>query len=62
MLSSSLSLSKFIFEHFYTSLTGGCFEKICQDMFRRTLELVERALGDSKLNKSAIYDMLLIGR
>ena len=37
---------------FYISLTGGCFEKISENLFRRTLELVERALTDSKVDKS----------
>jgi L1 cell adhesion molecule like protein len=36
---------------FYTSLTRARFEELCQDLFRGTLEPVEKVLRDSKIDK-----------
>merc|ERR1739849_44390 len=36
---------------FYTSLTRARFEELCVDLFRGTLEPVEKALRDAKLDK-----------
>lgn len=46
---------------FYTSLTRSRFEELCLDLFRRTLEPVEKVLRDSKIDKSGIHDIVLIG-
>jgi len=46
---------------FYTSLTRARFEELCQDLFRSTMEPVERVLRDSKLDKSAVHDIVLVG-
>ena len=46
---------------FYTSLTRARFEELCDDLFRGTLELVEKALSDSKMDKSSIDDIVLVG-
>ena len=35
---------------FYTSLTRARFEELCQDLFRSTLEPVEKVLRDSKID------------
>lgn len=46
---------------FYTSLTRARFEELCADMFRSTLEPVEKVLRDSKLDKSQIDEIVLVG-
>ena len=47
---------------FYTSITRTRFEELNADLFRGTLEPVEKALRDSKLDKSGIHDIVLVGR
>ncbi|KAH3676010.1 hypothetical protein WICMUC_002306 [Wickerhamomyces mucosus] len=46
---------------FYTSLTRARFEELCADLFRSTLEPVERVLRDSKLDKSQVDEIVLVG-
>merc|ERR1712096_593319 len=46
---------------FYTSVTRARFEELCADLFRGTLEPVEKALRDAKLDKSSIDDLVLVG-
>ncbi|KAJ7053333.1 Hsp70 protein-domain-containing protein [Mycena amicta] len=46
---------------FYTSLTRACFEELCQDLFRGTLEPVEKVLRDSKINKANVHEIVLVG-
>lgn len=46
---------------FYTSITRARFEELCADLFRGTLEPVEKALRDAKLDKSCIDDLVLVG-
>ena len=46
---------------FYTSITRARFEELCSDLFKGTLEPVEKALRDSKLDKSSIDEMVLVG-
>ncbi|KAJ7220305.1 heat shock cognate 70 kDa protein-like protein [Mycena pura] len=46
---------------FYTVLTRERFEEICQDIFRRTIEPVEKVLRDSKIDKSNVQEIVLIG-
>ena len=46
---------------FYTSLTRARFEELCADLFRSTLEPVEKVLKDSKLDKSQIDEIVLVG-
>merc|ERR1712061_179758 len=46
---------------FYTSITRARFEELCFDLFRGTLEPVEKALRDAKLDKSSINDIVLVG-
>ncbi len=46
---------------FYTSITRARFEELCADLFRGTLEPVEKAIRDAKLDKSAINDVVLVG-
>ncbi|XP_070536292.1 heat shock cognate 71 kDa protein-like [Ptychodera flava] len=46
---------------FYTSITRARFEEQNADLFRSTLQTVEKALRDSKLDKSNIHDLVLVG-
>ena len=46
---------------FYTSITRARFEELCSDLFRGTLEPVEKALRDAKMDKSAIHSIVLVG-
>merc|ERR1712038_1459972 len=46
---------------FYTSLTRARFEELCGDLFRGTLEPVEKALRDAKMDKSSIHEIVLVG-
>lgn len=46
---------------FYTSITRARFEELCQDLFRSTMEPVERVLRDAKLDKSSVHEIVLVG-
>jgi len=46
---------------FYTSITRARFEELCADLFRGTLQPVEKALRDAKMDKSSIDELVLVG-
>jgi len=46
---------------FYTSITRARFEELCQDLFRGTMEPVERTLRDAKIDKSSVHEIVLVG-
>ncbi|RNA37348.1 heat shock 70 kda cognate 4 [Brachionus plicatilis] len=46
---------------FYTSITRARFEELCSDLFHGTLDSVEKALMDAKLDKSEIDEIVLVG-
>ncbi|KAK4295027.1 hypothetical protein Pmani_032385 [Petrolisthes manimaculis] len=46
---------------FYTSVTRARFEELCSDLFRGTLEPVEKSLRDAKMDKAQIHDIVLVG-
>jgi len=46
---------------FYTSITRARFEELCSDLFKGTLEPVEKALRDAKLDKASIDQIVLVG-
>jgi len=46
---------------FYTSITRARFEELCQDLFRSTLDPVERVLQDAKIDKSSVHEIVLVG-
>jgi len=46
---------------FYTSITRARFEELCSDLFRGTLEPVEKSLRDAKMDKSSIHEIVLVG-
>ena len=46
---------------FYTSITRARFEELCADLFRSTLDPVEKALRDAKMDKSQVNSIVLVG-
>ncbi|GAA5820101.1 hypothetical protein JCM11491_000885, partial [Sporobolomyces phaffii] len=46
---------------FYTSITRARFEELCQDLFRGTMEPVEKVLRDSKIDKQSVHEIVLVG-
>lgn len=46
---------------FYTSLTRARFESLCDDLFRKCLDPVDRVVRDAKLSKGDIDDVVLVG-
>ncbi|AWU76143.1 heat shock protein SSA2 [Pichia kudriavzevii] len=46
---------------YYTSITRARFEELCQDLFRSTLDPVEKVLKDAKLDKSSVDEIVLVG-
>ncbi|KAM9887250.1 hypothetical protein OXX79_013789, partial [Metschnikowia pulcherrima] len=43
----------------YTSITRARFEELCQDLFRSTLDPVEKVLRDAKVDKSQVDEIVL---
>ena len=46
---------------FYSTITRARFEELCGDLFRATMEPVEKALRDAKMDKSSIHEVVLVG-
>ncbi|CAL6016503.1 Cytosolic_heat shock protein 70 [Hexamita inflata] len=46
---------------FYTSITRAKFEDLCLDLFKLTLEPVEKVLKDAKMSKSEVDEVVLVG-
>ncbi|XP_076002492.1 heat shock protein family A (Hsp70) member 8b [Genypterus blacodes] len=46
---------------FYTSITRARFEELNGDLFRATLEPVENALRDAKMDKGQIHEIVMVG-
>ena len=46
---------------FYSKISRARFEELCLDLFRSTLEPVEKALKDAKMDKGQINDIVLVG-
>jgi len=46
---------------FYTSITRARFEELNADLFRSTMEPVEKAIRDAKMDKALIQDIVLVG-
>jgi L1 cell adhesion molecule like protein len=46
---------------FYTNITRARFEELNADLFRNTMEPVEKALRDAKLDKGQIHEIVLVG-
>ncbi|KAE9545863.1 hypothetical protein FO519_010925, partial [Halicephalobus sp. NKZ332] len=45
----------------HSKITRARFEELCGDLFRKTLEPVEQALRDAKLDKKSIDEIVLVG-
>jgi len=58
-LSSSANASIEI--DFYSSITRARFEDLCADLFRGTLEPVEKVLRDSKIDKGSVHEVVMVG-
>jgi L1 cell adhesion molecule like protein len=46
---------------FYTSITRARFEELNADLFRGTLEPVEKSLRDAKMDKNGVHEIVLVG-
>merc|ERR1719379_319995 len=46
---------------FYVSISRAKFEELNSDLFRGTLDPVERVLKDAKLSKGAVHEIVLVG-
>lgn len=46
---------------FYSNITRARFEELCADLFRSTLDPVEKALRDAKIDKGNINEIVLVG-
>jgi len=46
---------------FYSSITRARFEDLCADLFRGTLEPVEKVLRDSKIDKGSVNEVVMVG-
>ncbi|KAJ8919782.1 hypothetical protein NQ315_006311 [Exocentrus adspersus] len=46
---------------YYTKISRARFEELCSDLFRGTLQPVEKALNDAKMDKGQIHDVVLVG-
>jgi len=46
---------------FFTSITRARFEELNMDLFRKCMEPVQKVLKDSKIDKGAVHDVVLVG-
>ena len=46
---------------FFTTITRAKFEDLCMDIFRKTLEPVDRVLKDAKIGKADVDEVVLVG-
>ena len=46
---------------FAITMTRARFEELCADLFNCTMDLVEKAIRDAKMDKSHIQDIVLVG-
>ena len=46
---------------FNTKITRAKFEELCMDLFRNTIDPVERVIRDSKISKGSIHEIVLVG-
>ncbi|SPT20420.1 unnamed protein product [Triticum aestivum] len=46
---------------YYGRITRARFEELNMDLFRKCIEHVEKCLGDAKMDKSQIHDVVLVG-
>eukprot|EP00287_Rhodomonas_sp_CCMP768_P032118 CAMPEP_0202854244 /NCGR_PEP_ID=MMETSP1389-20130828/90893_1 /ASSEMBLY_ACC=CAM_ASM_000865 /TAXON_ID=302021 /ORGANISM="Rhodomonas sp., Strain CCMP768" /LENGTH=742 /DNA_ID=CAMNT_0049532827 /DNA_START=26 /DNA_END=2255 /DNA_ORIENTATION=+ len=46
---------------FYTNITRAKFEELCSDLFRGTMDPVDRVLRDAKISKGQVHEIVLVG-
>ncbi|PAN44280.2 hypothetical protein PAHAL_9G031000 [Panicum hallii] len=46
---------------FYSTITRARFEELNMDLFRKCMEPVEKCLRDTKIDKSTVHDVVLVG-
>ena len=46
---------------FNTTISRAKFENLCMTYFTNTMKPVERVLADSKISKSNVHDIVLVG-
>ena len=46
---------------FFSSITRARFEELCMDLFRGTMDPVEKVLKDSKIAKNHVHEVVLVG-
>lgn len=46
---------------FYTNITRARFEELCNDLFKKTLEPIEKVINDSGIDKTQIDEVILVG-
>lgn len=46
---------------FFTSITRARFEELCMDLFRGTMDPVNKVLQDAKMSKGSVHDVVLVG-
>ena len=46
---------------FYTSITRARFEDLCADLFRKTIDPVEKVLRDAHCDKGSVDEVVLVG-
>merc|ERR1712164_186730 len=46
---------------FFSSITRARFEELCQDLFRKCMEPVEKCLRDAKFDKGQVHEVVLVG-
>ncbi|KAF1755596.1 hypothetical protein GCK72_012046 [Caenorhabditis remanei] len=62
MRSSSIEIEYFFKDYrFFMNLTREQFDEICADLFRNIMCPVVRSLRDAKMDKSQVYDIILVG-
>jgi len=46
---------------FFSNISRARFEELCMDLFKKTLEPVEKVIRDSKISKNNVNDIVLVG-
>jgi heat shock protein 1/8 len=46
---------------FHTTISRARFEELCLDLFKQTIEPVEKVLRDAKMSKGQIHEVVLVG-
>merc|ERR1711998_480938 len=46
---------------FFSSITRARFEELCMDLFRGTMEPVEKVIRDAKTDKGSVHEVVLVG-